>query len=120
MSALNCPDNFAGRVAYAAATIIAGREATRSFDNCFENYDGAYVSAALIRRAAKNPRLAANLPRYLEPKAAQACADRFAGQNLAKAAREHYAKRAAEDAARWAEMRAEAEAVRAAKAEGRA
>lgn len=113
MSALNRLDNFAGRVAYAAATIIAGREATRSFDNCFENYDGSYVAAALVRRAAKNPRLAANLPRYLDPVMAQHCADRFEGLNLTKAAREHCAKRAAEDEAQRAERRAAAEAVRA-------
>lgn len=62
MSALNNPDNFAGRVNYAAACISSGkRHHGRAFDNCFENYDGDLVVVALVRRAENNPKLAANL-----------------------------------------------------------
>jgi hypothetical protein len=65
MSRLNDPGNFAGRVAYAASVIANGRPTSRAFDNCFENYDGDEVSAILVRRAAKNSKLAANIWRYL-------------------------------------------------------
>ena len=65
MSRLNDPGNFAGRVRYAASVIANGRPTSRSFDNCFENFDGDEVSAILARRAAKNPKLAANIWRYL-------------------------------------------------------
>lgn len=40
MSRLNDPENFRGRVNYAAQVIAYGRRPTRAFDNCFENYDG--------------------------------------------------------------------------------
>lgn len=65
MSKLNRPENFAGRVSYAARVISLGRETSRAFDNCFENDDGDAVIAILARRAQKNPNIAANLYRYL-------------------------------------------------------
>lgn len=65
MSALNRPENFAGRVAYAAKVIAGAREPTRAFDNCFENHDGAEVAVMVYRRSLKNPRIARNIWRYL-------------------------------------------------------
>lgn len=67
MSRLNDLDNFAGRVNFADLVIRQGRETSRSFDNCFENYDGAAVALALYRRAQKKPdgALARNLWNYL-------------------------------------------------------
>jgi hypothetical protein len=93
-------DNFSGRVNHAAAVISRRGNATRTFDACFEMYDGSAVAAALVRRAAKNPRLAENLPRYLGPSAWEAHRE-LEGRNLADAARE---------------MRAHAEAAHDAKA----
>ena len=65
MSRLNDPENFSGRVNYAAAVISNGRSTSRAFDNCFENFDGDEVVAILLRRAEKNAKLAVNMPRYL-------------------------------------------------------
>jgi hypothetical protein len=96
MSGLNRPENYAGRVAYAAQVIIKGRTPTRAFDNCFENDDGDEVSAALVRRAAKNPKLAANLNRYINRQMAEEAAARLAGRNLAQAAREARERKQAE------------------------
>lgn len=86
MSHLNRADNFAGRVNYAARVIIEGRTPTRAFCDCFENDDGDAVAAALVRRAERNPRLAANLWRYLSKDSAAAAARDLAGKNLAKEA----------------------------------
>lgn len=60
-------DNFSGRVAHAAATMLRGGSPTRRFDTCFEMHDGDLVAVALYRRAETNPKLAAALPRYLSP-----------------------------------------------------
>lgn len=65
MSRLNDPENFAGRVNYAAAVISNRRATSRAFDNCFENNDGDEVAVILYRRSLKNPKLAANIWRYL-------------------------------------------------------
>lgn len=65
MSALNRPDNFKGRVAYAAEVIGFGRTPTRAFDNCFENDDGAEVAVIIYRRSLRNPRIERNIWRYL-------------------------------------------------------
>lgn len=65
MSRLNDPENFSGRVAYAAAVIAAGRPTSRAFDNCFENSDGDEVSTIIYRRSFGNPKIAANIWRYL-------------------------------------------------------
>lgn len=77
MSRLNDPENFAGRVSYAAKVISAGRRTDgRAFDNCFENRDGDIVAVALMRRAEKNPKLAANIFRFIsEPITRQNVAD---------------------------------------------
>lgn len=105
MSALNRPENFAGRVNYAAAVISAGRRTSRAFDNCFENSDGDEVAAALVRRAAKNPRLAANLWRYVCRETAEAAAKRLEGKSLPKEAAASRARAAAEFAAFMARQR---------------
>lgn len=93
MSALNRPDNYAGRVNYAAKVISEGRPTSRAFDNCFENYDGDEVAAALVRRAEKNPRLAANLFRYIDRDSSEAAAERLKGKNLAAEAAATRARR---------------------------
>ena len=92
MPSLNDPENFAGRVNFAAFIITQGRTTSRSFDNCFENSDGDAVVAALVRRARKNERLAANLFRYLCEATATEAAARLEGQKLATAARAMRAK----------------------------
>lgn len=56
---------FETRVSYAAACIVKGCTNGRTFDTCFEMYDGDYVAEALMRRAAKNPRLAEALERTM-------------------------------------------------------
>lgn len=78
MSRLNDPDNFRGRVAYAAQTIARGGANTRAFDNCFENDDGDEVAVAVLRRSRRNPRIAANLARYLNVALAEKCDRRLA------------------------------------------
>ena len=67
MTRINDLENFAGRVNLAALVISKGGRTSRSFDNCFENYDGDAVATALYRRAQKAPDgdLARNLWRYL-------------------------------------------------------
>jgi hypothetical protein len=56
---------FQSRVNMAANYISQGRTATRSFDNCFEMWDGDAVAVALYRRSRKNPKLRVNLWRYI-------------------------------------------------------
>jgi hypothetical protein len=87
VSRLNDPENFAGRVNFAAFIIMQGRPTSRSFDNCFENNDGDAVAAALVRRARTNERLAVNLFRYISEGTATEAAKRLEGQKLATAAR---------------------------------
>lgn len=85
------PDNFAGRVNLAALYISEGRNSSRSFDTCFEMYDGAAVGLALMRRAEKNPDspLARNLWLYLGREHAEAnAAENGHRANLAAWARE--------------------------------
>lgn len=109
MSSLNNPENFAGRVNYAAAAMIRGfgpDGATRGFDDCFENTDGPVVAAALARRAERNERLRAAM-RILDPAYVAAAVAKYGGvRNLTAAARELRAQRNAEDAARFASMEA--------------
>lgn len=100
MSALNRPDNFAGRVNYAAQVIAAGRRTSRAFDNCFENGDGDAVAAAILRRAERNQKIADNWPRYLSRQTAQEAAEKLAGRDLTAES----ARLRAESAAAWAEM----------------
>ena len=107
MSRLNDPENFAGRVNYAAAVLVRNgglgpNGSTRGFDNCFENSDGEVVAAALARRAQKNERLRAALYKAIDAKyVEQAVAEYGAVRNLAVAARELRAKRKAESDAYW-------------------
>jgi hypothetical protein len=69
---------FSRRVDTAAAYISGGRRTSRTFDSCFEMWDGDAVAVALLRRAEKRPgtRLAANLSRYLARHHVEAAADR--------------------------------------------
>lgn len=91
MSRLNDPENFRGRVAYAAKVIARGGSRSRAFDNCFENDDGDQVAVAILRRSRKNARLAANLTGYLNVRLAEECDHRMADvptRKLADAARQ--------------------------------
>lgn len=99
MSRINDPENFRGRVNYAAKVIAYGRRPTRAFDNCFENYDGDEVATAILRRSKKNARLAANLQRYLSLASIEAAAERLANvptRKLPEIARQTRARRKAE------------------------
>ncbi|CCV16365.1 hypothetical protein [Mesorhizobium sp. STM 4661] len=99
MSRLNDPENFRGRVNYAAQVIAYGRRPTRAFDNCFENYDGDEVATAILRRSRKNARLGSNLQRYLSLASIEAAAERLADvptRKLPEVARETRARRKAE------------------------
>lgn len=75
MSRLNDPENFSGRVNYACQVIARNGTATRSFDNCFENYDGDEVAVAVLRRSQNNPAIAKNIDKFL--KIDQAAIDRL-------------------------------------------
>lgn len=62
--------SYPGRVRYAIAGIMRAED-SRAFDTCFEMNDGAYVVAAIMREAEKNPALRAmigymfrNIPCY--------------------------------------------------------
>jgi len=108
MSRLNDPENFRGRVNYAAKVIAYGRSPTRAFDNCFENYDGNEVATAILRRSRKNARLAANLQRYLSLSSIEAAAERLADvptRKLPEVARQTRAGRKAEPNAWFAQQR---------------
>ncbi len=82
-------DNFAGRVNYAVTGTLRGTD-SRHFDTCFEMFDGDAVMLGVLRRAAKNPRLAAALPRRFAPHALDRAAleAKCAGRSLADWARE--------------------------------
>lgn len=73
MPRINDPENFRGRVAYAAQVIAHGGVNTRAFDSCFEIDDGDEVAVAILRRARKNPKLAANFAKYLDLTLAEEC-----------------------------------------------
>nr|WP_295468861.1 hypothetical protein [Mesorhizobium sp.] len=116
MSRLNDPENFRGRVNYAAQVIAYGRRPTRAFDNCFENYDGDEVATAILRRSKKNARLAANLQRYLSLATIEPAPKRLADvptRKLPEVARQTRARRQAEFDA-WFEQRRKTDAVKAA------
>lgn len=59
------PEQRAYRVEFACRHILRGSRITRHFDTCFEMGDSDEVAARVYRRALKNPRLMAALPRYL-------------------------------------------------------
>lgn len=120
MPSINHPDNFAGRVNLAALYITHGRQTSRAFDGCFENYDGDAVAVALYRRAQKNPdgQLAANLWRYLARESVEPMAQSNAHRaNLAAWARELYAQGEAESRRRMAQLAERMEAEKRAKEE---
>lgn len=99
MSRLNDPENFRGRVNYAAQVIAYGRRPTRGFDNCFENYDGDEVATVILRRSKKNARLAANLHCYLNMASIEDAADRLADvptRELPEVARQRRTRQKAE------------------------
>lgn len=81
-------DNFAGRVNYASLVISQRRRTTRSFDTCFEQYDGRAVAAAIWRRSLRNPEIAANLSRYLDPKSCENLFQYYQGRDLNEIARQ--------------------------------
>lgn len=113
MSRLNDPENFRGRVNYAAKVIAYGRSPTRAFDNCFENYDGDEVATAILRRSRKNARLAANLHRYLSLSSVEAAAERLADvptRKLPEVARQTRARRKTEFDV-WFEQQRKADAT---------
>jgi dsDNA-specific endonuclease/ATPase MutS2 len=87
MSRLNDPDNFVGRVNFAAAVISKGSRQTRNFDNCFENDDGHQVAAALMRRAEKNEKLAKNLFKYIDESMTREDYEVHKGKDLQEEAR---------------------------------
>ncbi|WP_279483519.1 hypothetical protein [Aureimonas sp. SK2] len=70
-------DNYAGRVNYAATVITRQGGTTRHFDTCFEMWDGSEVAVALYRRSLRNPRLAANLWRYIGQSSTMAAVERL-------------------------------------------
>lgn len=67
------PDDFAGRVAFAARVISSGDRTSRRFDGCFEMNDGDAVAVALFRRTRARPdtALARNIWRYLDRQSVQ-------------------------------------------------
>lgn len=109
------PDDFSGRVNYAAAVISNNRATSRAFDSCFENHDGDEVAAILVRRAEKNPRLAANIWRYLSRETVMAAAERLTHiptRQMAAHAAETRARCRQEFDAMMARRETEAESVR--------
>jgi hypothetical protein len=97
MPRINDPENFHGRVNFAALIISQGRPTSRGFDGCFENHDGDAVATALYRRAQARPEsaLARNLWRYLGRESVEAVAlDNAHRTNLAAWSRELRARAA--------------------------
>ncbi|PSH60886.1 hypothetical protein [Phyllobacterium sophorae] len=93
------PDGFAARVNYAARIIAEGRKPQRAFDACFEQHDGDEVVTALVRRARRNPKLSANLYRYLNETSVQEAAERLQAVKSRQLARIARKKREAAQAA---------------------
>lgn len=58
-------EGFAARVNMACNYIANRRATSRAFDTCFEMGDGDTVAVAVYRRSRRNPKLRANLWRYL-------------------------------------------------------
>jgi hypothetical protein len=79
---------FSERVNYAARWIVSGRPTSRSFDSCFECWDGDAVVLALCRRAEKNDRLRQSLPRYIAESSLRDVPARYAGRKPADVSRE--------------------------------
>lgn len=79
-------DGFKDRVNLAAAYISAGRNTSRTFDSCFEMFDGDAVCLALLRRIQKRPdsKLAANIWRYLARVSVEPLLERYVGTDPAE------------------------------------
>lgn len=58
-------DTCQARINYAIRVMLAGRNTSRTFDSCFENGDGDAVVAGIWKRAQRNPKLMAILPKYI-------------------------------------------------------
>ena len=73
-------ENYHGRVALAANYISRRLNGTRTFDTCFEMYDGDLVAVALYRRVTRNPdsALARNIWNYLNRESVTATAAKYA------------------------------------------
>lgn len=73
-------NSFSCRVNLAANYISQGRNITRSFDSCFENYDGDAVVIALARRVIKSPdgKLAKNIWNYLSKDSVMPLVEKYA------------------------------------------
>jgi hypothetical protein len=89
MTHINNTDDASGfrrRVSFAASVIGSGRETTRSFDSCFENFDGDAVALALYQRTLKNPgtKLAANIWKYLGKDSVEALPAKYPGMSPAE------------------------------------
>lgn len=54
------------RVDFACRVILSGAETTRLFNTCLEMGDDVAVAARIYKRALKNPRLMAALPKYID------------------------------------------------------
>ena len=79
---------FSERVNYAARWIVSGRPTTRSFDSCFECFDGEAIVLALCRRAQKNEKLRHALPRYIAEESIRDVPLRNEGRRPADVSRE--------------------------------
>ncbi len=101
------PDAFTRRVNLALSLIGAGQTNTRSFDACFEMYDGELVAVAVYRRAQTDPALLARLWRGLGQASTLAAVTQYAScadQSLPRLARQLRTQRYAEartELARW-------------------
>jgi hypothetical protein len=82
------PKTFSERVNYAARWIASGRPTTRSFDACFECYDGEAVVLALCRRAEKNEKLRHALPKYIAETSIRDVPRRYEGRRPSDVSRE--------------------------------
>lgn len=73
-------NSFKGRINFAATVISSGRNTTRNFDNCFENFDGDEVCTVLYRRTQRRPntKLAQNLFHYVNKSSVLKAAARLA------------------------------------------
>jgi hypothetical protein len=85
------PAAFRYRVEYAARNLVKGTTDSRQFDTCFEMNDGDAVTAAIVKRALKNPKLKTALRRHFDaatltpegiPKSMMQHYQRFHGQDL--------------------------------------
>ena len=85
------PEAFAERVQFAARVISEGRPTSRRFDTCCEMGDGDEVAVMVYRRSLNNPKIAANIWRYLSKETVMAAVDRLANISSRAMAR-HAAK----------------------------